>query len=119
MTLKQIAELIDAEIISRGSGNFFDAIDMERCYSADLMSDVLAFCPPDALLVTGLANAQVIRTAEVADIRAVVFVQSKKPDHETLMLARERGLPVLMTTAHSSFEVCVRLHQGGMRDISQ
>lgn len=119
MKLKQIAELIDAEIISGEPGNFDDSVEMERCYSADLMSDVLAFCPPDALLITGLANAQVIRTAEVADIRAVVFVQAKKPDHETLMLARERGLPVLLTTALSSFEVCVRLHQGGMRDISQ
>jgi len=112
MRLERIAELVDAVLIT-GTEEPDVPVEVEHCYIADLMSDVLAFCPPDALLITGLTNTQVVRTADVADIKAVVFVQSKKPDHETVALARKKQLPLLATSL-PGFEVCARLHKAGL-----
>ena len=51
MTLKQIQEILDAEIICGE-----DSLDMEitAAGGSDLMSDVLAFGQPGILLMTGL-----------------------------------------------------------------
>ena len=59
--------------------NYDDSIDIFSACSADLMSDVMAFSKSNALLLTGLVNPQVIRTAEMMDIKAVVFVRGKNP----------------------------------------
>ena len=77
------------------------------------MSDVLAFTHPGTLLLTGLTNPQVVRTAEVAGIVAVVFVRGKVPPPETVALAEERGIP-LLATHHSLYEACGRLYAAGL-----
>jgi len=88
--------------------------DIGRAYCADLMSDVLAFSVTHSLLITGLTNAQVIRTADVADIKAIVFVQGKRPDTETIAMAESKNIP-LLATGLSMFDVCGRLYEKGMR----
>ena len=78
--------------------------------AADLMSDVLAFASPGCLLLTGLCNPHVVRTAEMADINAVMFVHGKIPTEDTIALAEAKSIP-LLSTALSMFEVCGRLYQ--------
>jgi predicted transcriptional regulator len=110
MTLKEIKKLVKAEVII-GSENLDTEIEI-GC-GCDLMSDVLAFIKPGALLLTGLTNVQVIRTAEVADIKAICFVRGKKPDKETIELAKVKNIP-LLSTRLPMFESCGRLYREGL-----
>lgn len=115
MKLRTIIEIVQGTLL-------FDAdLDLEiRCAAAsDLMSDVLAFAEPGSVLLTGLCNPQVVRTAEMADISAIVFLRGKQPPPETVELAQEKGIP-LATTALPMFEACGRLYQAGLKscDIS-
>ena len=80
---------------------------------SDLMSDVLAFTHEGTLLMTGLTNPQVIRTAEVAGIAAIVFVRGKLPPSETISLAKGSGIP-LLASKYTMFETCGRLHKAGL-----
>ena len=111
MTLDEIKSALGARILAREKDM---GITVEMAYCADLMSDVLAFSITSSLLITGLTNTQVIRTAEVADIRAIVFVQSKRPDIDTIALAEEKKIPLLVTE-YSMFDVCGKLYEKGLR----
>ena len=85
-------------------------------YSAcgcDLMSDVLAYVKDQAVLLTGLVNPQVIRTAVMMDMVCIVFVRSKIPSEEMLSLARESGI-VVMTTDKRLYEACGLLYSNGL-----
>lgn len=85
-------------------------------YSAcgcDLMSDVLAYVKDQAVLLTGLVNPQVIRTAEMMDMICIVFVRSKKPSEEMLELAKENGI-VIMSTDKRLYEACGLLYSNGL-----
>ena len=77
------------------------------------MSDVLSFVKSGSLLLTGLTNPQVVRTAEVADVAAIVFVRGKRPPPETIELAKEKGIP-LVAAPYTLFEMCGRLYKHGM-----
>jgi hypothetical protein len=78
-----------------------------------MMSDVLAYVKDQAVLLTGLVNPQVIRTAEMMDMRCIVFVRSKKPSDEMLELARESNI-VLLSSAKRMYDACGLLYQGGL-----
>jgi predicted transcriptional regulator len=80
---------------------------------ADLMSDVLASIQPDAVLLTGLCNPQVVRTAQMSDVAAIVFVRGKKPNVETIELAEKENIP-LISSPFGMFELSGRLYQAGM-----
>ncbi len=110
LTLQEIKEILDCEVIT--GEEKMDMI-LETACGADLMSDVLAFARPHCLLLTGLTNPQVIRTAEVADIKAIVFVRGKRPDQQTILLAKEKEIP-LLTTRYLMYESCGRLYQAGL-----
>lgn len=110
MTLRQIKDAIEAEVLA---GEDQLARDIRVALACDLMSDVLAFGPTGALLLTGLTNVQVVRTAEMAELAGVCFVRGKEPERETLGLARASGLPVLRTRL-SLFETCGRLGARGV-----
>ena len=86
---------------------------IDGCFAADLMSEVLAFCGHGSLLVTGLTNVQSVHTADVVDVRAILYVNGKRPEEQVLALALARGLPLLSTTL-TMYEACGRLHQGGL-----
>jgi predicted transcriptional regulator len=110
MNLTDLAKLID--------GKFLAAEDQaERevlgCCGADLMSDVLASIQPNALLLTGLCNPQVVRTAEMADVTAIVFVRGKMPPKETVDLANQEHIP-LLTSPFGMFDLCGRLFRAGL-----
>lgn len=110
MKLREIVEIVEGTVLSKGAD-----LDMEinQACGADLMSDVLAFAKARALLLTGLTNPQVVRTAEMADIAAIVFVRGKLPPPETIALAEEKGIP-LIAAKYTMFEMCGRLYQAGM-----
>jgi len=77
------------------------------------MSDVLAYVKDQAVLLTGLVNPQVIRTAVMMDMVCVVFVRSKIPSEEMLSLAKESGI-VVMTTDKRLYEACGLLYSNGL-----
>ncbi len=110
MKLRQILEIVEGTLLTPDAN-----LDLEiSCAAgADLMSDVLAFAKPSALLLTGLTNPQVVRTAEVAEIAAIVFVRGKMPPPETVALAEEKGIP-LIAAPYTMFELCGRLYEAGM-----
>lgn len=114
MTIGEIRAILDALVLSRKMSM---SREIGRAYCADLMSDVLAFSVTDSLLITGLTNAQVVRTAEVADIKAVVFVQGKMPTAETIAMAEEKDIPLLVTGL-SMFDACGRLYEKGLRSLT-
>jgi hypothetical protein len=111
MTLNEIRTILDAVMITNSE---VQDVDILRAYCADLMSDVLSFSISNSLLITGLTNAQVIRTADFANIRAVVFVRSKRPDAGMIALAEGKKIPLLMTDL-SMFDACGRLYEKGLR----
>ena len=86
--------------------------------AADLMSDVLACVKPGAVLLTGLCTLQVVRTAQMADVAAVVFVRGKQPDAATLALAAAEGIP-LISSPLGLFELCGRLYQQGVPSLER
>lgn len=85
---------------------------------ADLMSDVLAAIQPDAVLLTGLCNPQVVRTAVMADVRAIIIVRGKKLPQETIDLAAQEEIPII-TSPYGMFELCGRLFQAGLPSLER
>jgi len=94
MTLKEIIRLLQAEIIC-GESHIDDNIEFAG--GSDLMSDVLAFAKPGILLLTGLSNSQSVRTADIIEAKAIVYVRGKKPDPEGIKLAKKKDIPILLT----------------------
>ncbi len=115
MTLREIRETLGAEVLC---GESRLGLEIRTACGCDLMSDVLAFTGPDSLLLTGLTNPQVVRTAEMAEIAAVCFVRGKEPEAQTVRLAAEKGLP-LFRTRLPMFESCGRLHARGLAGCSE
>ena len=111
MKIAQIKELLDAEVVCGE-----DMLERE-VYSAcgsDMMSDVLAYVKDQAVLLTGLCNPQVIRTAEMMDMSCIVFVRGKYPGESILQLARDCGI-VVMRTEYRMFSACGKLYAAGLR----
>ena len=88
--------------------------EAEGVYSSDMMSDVLAYAEDHSVLVTGLCNPQVIRTAEMLDMACIIFVRGKVPDEQMCRLAKERDMVILLTSS-SMFTTCGLLYQAGLR----
>jgi predicted transcriptional regulator len=110
MKLEAVRSILNCQVIT-GDDRLDEDVGV-GC-GADLMSDVLAFIKPDALLLTGLTNVQAVRTAEIAEVRAVVYVRGKLPDKDAIDLAKEKGI-VLLSTSLPMYESCGRLHAGGL-----
>ena len=110
MKLKDIVSIVEGTLIVQ---NVNLDTDIPCAAGADLMSDVLTHAKAGALLLTGLVNPQVVRTAEMADIAAIVFVRGKYPPPETIALAEEKGIP-LIAAKSTMFEMCGRLYEAGM-----
>lgn len=109
MKVKDIIKVLDAELLA---GENTDLEIISACGS-DLMSDVMAFVKDNVLLLTGLVSPQVIRTAEMMDIKAVVFVRGKNPGKAVLDLANEKGV-LVMTTHDPMFIACGKLYNAGL-----
>ncbi len=111
MTLAEIKNILDADVIV---GEDLLSMEVEAGFAADLMSDVLAFAKEGSILLTGLTNPLVIRTAETLDLRAIIFVRGKRPSVDAVKLAREKNI-ALLGTRYILFESCGRLFTAGMR----
>ena len=110
MKISTIKDLLEAQVICCEEGL------SEHVYSAcgsDMMSDVLAYVKDQAVLMTGLVNSQVIRTAEMMDMKCIVFVRSKLPTAEMIELANESGI-VLLATTKRLYEACGILYSNGL-----
>jgi predicted transcriptional regulator len=106
MKLSQIVEALEAKVLT---GDDLLEKDIDTCGASDLMSDILAGLSEGCILLTGLTTVQVIRTAMVAEVGAVVFVRGKTPPQEVIGLAQEQELP-LISSPYSMFVSCGRLH---------
>ncbi len=111
MTIKDIKGLLGCTVLCAE-----EKIDSEvhTACGSDMMSDVLAFVKDQAVLLTGLLNPQVVRTAEMMDIICIVFVRGKKPDDLVISLAEEKGI-VILSTDKRMFEACGVLYESGLR----
>lgn len=110
MLLSEIIKLIDGEVIA---GNDRLEQNIKFGFSSDLMSDVLAYVEGETILLTGLNNAQVIRTAEMLDVKVIAFVRGKVPCTEVVELACENDI-VVITTRHTLFAASGILYQNGL-----
>lgn len=111
MTVNDIKEILEAEIICRD--DLMDRVVNSACGS-DMMSDVLAFVKEQAVLLTGLVNPQVVRTAEMMDMHCIVFVRGKRPTLDMIEMAEDRDM-VMLCTSLEMFTSCGRLYQNGLR----
>lgn len=111
MLVKDIIDILKAQVIC-GEDNL--DIEVRTACGSDMMSDVLAFVKDQSVLLTGLVNPQVIRTAEMMDMHCIVFVRGKEPDDAMIELAKEREI-VLMKTPYRMFTACGLLFESGLR----
>jgi len=110
MKVKDIIDILDAEVLTDG-GNL--ELEVYSACGSDLMSDVMAYVKENVVLLTGLVNPQVIRTAEMMDIKVVVFVRGKKPNQCIIDLAGEKKVTV-MSTCHPMFIACGKMYNAGI-----
>ena len=110
MKISEIMELLKADVVC--GEEMLDKEVYSACGS-DMMSDVLAYVKDQAVLLTGLVNTQVIRTAMMMDMVCVVFVRNKMPTEEMIELARDHGL-VLITTEKRMYDACGILYTAGL-----
>jgi predicted transcriptional regulator len=115
MKLRDIQTLLQAELIC---GEDRLDTDIDYAGASDLMSDVLAFGKPGLLLITGLANAQSVRTADIIEAKAIVYVRGKKPNRDGIDLAKKKGIP-LLSTALMMYKTCGLLYSHGLAGISE
>jgi serine/threonine-protein kinase RsbT len=114
MNLSEIRTLLEAELV--GGGEAVPGLEIVSACASDLMSDVLAFGRPGEVLLTGLANAQSVRTADIVGAAAIVYVRNKKPDEEALALARQKKIP-LLSTRRMMYEACGILFRHGLPEV--
>ena len=114
MLLSDICSILDAKVLTGETPEQLKEIDIHMACGCDLMSDVLAFVKDQAMLLSGLINSQVIRTAEMMDIIAVCFVRGKTPADDVIELAKDRGI-TLLATEQPLFPACGKLYEKGLR----
>lgn len=111
MNIGDVVKLLDGVILC--GEDLADSLEVKNAYGADLMSDVLAFAKPGSLLITGLTNVQIVRTAQMMDLPAIVFVRGKRPQESTLELAQKVGVPIILVRK-SMYETCGILFGAGI-----
>lgn len=111
MKIKDIKNILNCTLIS---GEELLEKDIYAAFGADMMSDVLAFVREQSILLTGLTNAQVVRTADMMDMSCIIFVRGKSPNNDVIELARTRNI-VLMRTDERMFASCGKLWEKGLR----
>lgn len=111
MKIKDIIGILSATLYC-GDNRLEDEVDC-AC-SSDMMSDVLAFAEDCGILISGLNNPQVVRTAEMMDMTCIIFARSKTPFPEVIELAKEKNIAVLSTN-YKMYETCGRLYEAGLK----
>ena len=111
MTLEQIKNLLGCQVLTP---EFDLSNEVSTVLASDGMSEILAFHSPGALMVTGLTNIQSVRTADIADVRAIVYIRGKRVNEKAIDLARQKKIPILATKL-GMFDVCGILREHGMK----
>ena len=111
MTIRELAGILDAKVLCGE-----DRLDQEvkNAFCSDLMSDVLAFVTDKTVLITGLTNIHVMRTAEMLDLHCIVYARGKVPSEEILEEANELEI-VVLTTAHNCYTTSGLMYEAGIR----
>jgi len=112
MNLDRVANVLNAEILLKSAN--WEHVDVEYACGSDLISDVLAFVKNKTILLTGLTNTQLIKTVQVLDIPAIVFVRGKRPSEEFIEAAKQIGLPILLTN-YTMYVACGLLYKAGLK----
>ena len=115
VTVRDIAIALNAEFQTRRADT---RKSVQSACASDLMSDVLAFGKPGILLLTGLSNAQSVRTANIIDAKAIMYVRGKKPDETGIEFAKEKGIP-LLSTKLMMYTACGLLYGHGLQGVSK
>jgi predicted transcriptional regulator len=110
MNVSELISLIDGNLLNKDANL---NREVKGGCGADLMSDVLSSIKPEAVLFTGLCNPQVVRTAQMADVAAIVLVRGKIPPSETIELAKAEHI-ALISSRYGMFDLCGRLYQAGL-----
>lgn len=110
MKIGDIAKLLNAEVLCGG-----DLLENEvsSAFGCDMMSDVLAFVKEQAVLLTGLCNPQVIRTAQMMDMRCIIFVRGKRPSPDVVDMASAANI-VILATEDRMYVACGKLYLNGL-----
>ncbi len=111
MKIREILRVLDARLVW---GESLLEEEVATACASDMMSDVLAFSKEHTILLTGLINPQVLRTADMLDIRCVVFVRGKQPNQEIVDLAREYDVAIL-STGWTLYEASGKLYESGLK----
>ena len=115
MEMREVIKLLEARNLTKEEKSISNT-KIKGVFACDLMSDVLALSHNDDMLITGLATIQSVRTADIKDIKCVVFVRGKVPPQNVIDMAEELEI-ALFTTDMIMFEVCGVLYQNGMRNM--
>lgn len=110
MTAEEIAETVNGELVCASE----KTPNITTACGSDMMSDVMAFYHDGGLLITGLINIQVVRTASLLDLGGICFVRGKKVTEEMKVLAKENGL-FIVETRLSLFAACGKLFTAGLK----
>ena len=110
MTLREIKEILNCKVLT---GEEHLDREVKSACASDFMSDVLAYVKDQGVLLTGMVNPQVVRTAEMMDMKCIVFVRGKEPDAPIVELARERDI-VVMASEERMFIACGLLYTKGL-----
>lgn len=111
MKIQQITEILEAGVLTKDADM---GREVHSACGSDMMSDVLAYVKDQAVLLTGLTNPQVVRTASMMDMVCIVFVRGKRPDSAIMNLANEMGI-TLLATQYTMFQACGILYEKGLR----
>ena len=111
MKIKEIRDILQCKVLT---GEEDLSVEVDTVLASDGMSEILAFHRPGALMITGLTNIQSVRTADFADVRAIVYLRGKQPNEKAIALARKKKIPLLATTL-GMFDVCGVLREQGMK----
>jgi len=114
MKICEVKEVLNAELLC---GDELLENEVSYAFGSDLMSDVLAFVKGKTLLLTGLTNQQVVRTAEMADLSAIVFVRGKKPGEDIVQLATKKDIALLLTR-DTMYTASGKLYSNGLEGVS-
>ena len=113
MTIADMVHVLHARVLC-GEERIETPVFTACC--SDLMSDVLAFVNEKTVLITGLTNPHVLRTADMLDLKCLVFARGKIPTDDILETADEQGM-IVMTTKETAFTACGLLYTAGLRGV--
>jgi len=115
MKLSEIVEILDAKVLA--GIDKIDKINIEVVGASDMMSDVLLIAKPGMLLITGLNSPQVVRTANIIGIPAVVIVRKNSVPQETIEAAKNFGV-VLLHSPIPMYVACGKLYEKKLKDVA-